>query len=69
MGNPFKPKKPKVKKVEPPPPPVVEDTEAMAEAAMRERIRKRRGRSGTILTSGMGAAGLPTILGKKLLGS
>lgn len=67
MGNVFKPDKPK--KMKPPPPPVIEDTEAMAKEAMRERIRRRRGRAGTILTSGMGVAESPTILGKKLLGS
>jgi len=67
MGNPFKPDKPKIK--QPPPPPVPEDTEAIAEAAMRERLKKRRGRAGTILTSGMGVAEEPTILSKKLLGA
>lgn len=66
MGNPFKPDKPKIK--EPPPPPDIGATEAKAAAEMRERILKRRGRAGTILTSGMGIAEQPTILSKALLG-
>lgn len=62
----LKPDKPKFE----PPPPVPDkgDIEATAAAEMRERLRKRRGRAGTILTGGMGLENEPTLLSKKLLG-
>lgn len=54
-----------------PKPPKLPDYESIAsqaEAAARERLKRRRGRAGTILTGGAGVSEEASILNKKLLG-
>lgn len=63
MGG--KPKAPKP----PPPPPKPEDPEiAAARALERQRLKRRRGRLATILTSQLGDTTRPNVARKRLLG-
>jgi len=51
----------------PPPPPAIAD-EAVGDAAEIERLRKRRGRAATLLTSGEGITSVADVARKTLLG-
>lgn len=56
-------KKPEPPKPPPPPPTMGDEDIQAAKRAMADRLRKRRGRASTILTSSQGALGGRSILG------